>query len=174
MRQVIARSPAGLKSLLLQVGQVGVQWEEFLRQAENAAWVVFPDKIVGRINTNENEVRRSSYVENKKDFEDMVSKVTKRSGIAIYMEKGNHSTKFCKVVKLMESKGWKRNKNDLVTRDIRDLSDDSVSKCDLNKKDDCYFGNKLNLKGEIHFLLNLRLMELKFQQLLILAQMQRY
>jgi hypothetical protein len=62
MRQVISRSPAGLKSLLLQVAHQCVGCEEFLRQAESAAWVVFPEQIIGRVENEivgeENEIKR--------------------------------------------------------------------------------------------------------------------
>ncbi|MGL6008340.1 MAG: hypothetical protein ACRC1D_02700 [Culicoidibacterales bacterium] len=111
MRQVIARSPAGLKSLLLQVAQQGVEWEEFLRQAENAAWVVFPERIVGRV-SEEHKMAEIGRIDsglkkysNKKEHGMGSQKDGNEKLWYCHLHgKGDHSTKFCNVVKLLEKK----------------------------------------------------------------------
>ena len=55
MRQVIARVPAGIKSLLLQAVQDGSSWDEFIRAAEESVWMVFPEKTILRISEEEND-----------------------------------------------------------------------------------------------------------------------
>lgn len=44
MKLVIARSPADIKSLLFQMVEQKQTWEMFLKTAEEAAWMAFPNK----------------------------------------------------------------------------------------------------------------------------------
>ncbi|KAI5155152.1 hypothetical protein ENBRE01_3492, partial [Enteropsectra breve] len=49
MRQVISRSPAGIKSILLQAWMDNQSWDHFMSTAEKSAWVSFPEKVVGQV-----------------------------------------------------------------------------------------------------------------------------
>jgi hypothetical protein len=49
MKQVIARSPAELKPVLLQAANINADWSNFIRYGENSGWVAFLDKIVNNI-----------------------------------------------------------------------------------------------------------------------------
>ncbi|MGL5708894.1 MAG: reverse transcriptase domain-containing protein [Aeromonas sp.] len=139
MRQVIARSPAGLKSLLLQVASQGVEWEEFLRQAESAAWVVFPERIIGRVIEDHQEAEIGlikKYTREKEKFKRFNNNFKGVEGERMWFchihGKGDHSTKFCKVVKLLESKGWTRNKN---KNGIRSVNENFNEENEINSND---------------------------------------
>lgn len=47
IKQVIVRSPGDIKSLLLQAASGSVTWTEFVKKAEEAAWIAFLERIVG-------------------------------------------------------------------------------------------------------------------------------
>ncbi|MGL6009302.1 MAG: retroviral-like aspartic protease family protein [Culicoidibacterales bacterium] len=128
MRQIIARSPAGLKSLLLQLAQSSVKWEEFLQHTENSAWVAFPEKIIGRVEQQvevESEVRKigvSKSIKGRlKSSND--KHYDKKSWYCHFHGEGDHSTKFCKVVQKLEAKGWKRGSMEKNVRAIEEEKD---------------------------------------------------
>lgn len=156
MRLVIAKSPAGLKSLLLQIAQQGTEWEEFLRQAESAAWMIFPSKIINRVEDVtdiENTVNAIGSENNKKNKE-KYSGFTKKEWFCHIHGKGNHSTKFCKVVKLLESKGWRR-KNYQVAGDIDAIEHRGTN---LNKDYENSYGSK-NIKKNNPFCIDGKIRE---------------
>jgi hypothetical protein len=49
--------------------------------------------------------------------------------------KGNHSTKFCKIVKELESIGWVRKQKNAIVREVQNSGFEDVG---LNKKSSCY------------------------------------
>lgn len=105
MRQVIARAPAGIKSLLLQAASSGAEWERFLWEAENGAWVVFPEKIVCRIQ-EEGEQQEINRI--RGGWEKELGGKKSGAWYCHYHGQGDHSTKYCEVVRTLESKGWIR------------------------------------------------------------------
>ncbi|KAI5151210.1 hypothetical protein ENBRE01_1972, partial [Enteropsectra breve] len=105
MRQVIARVPAGIKSILLHNAQSGSSWDEFLKQGEDAAWMAFPEKITGRISSTNGDMSENQ-------CNAFFKKNQQRAGPSrrychLHGE-GSNSTKFCKVIQQLEKQGWKK------------------------------------------------------------------
>ncbi|KAI5153810.1 hypothetical protein ENBRE01_3278 [Enteropsectra breve] len=125
MRQVNSRSPAGIKSILLQCLFSKESWVGFLGTAQKSAWVAFPEKVIGHISTEEGNKSYSA---------------PSRQWHCPYYGEGDHSAKFCPVIKKLESKGWVRNKL-LQRRFIRDIKneEDEYHVNPANKNDLQYF-----------------------------------
>lgn len=49
IKQVIVRSPEEIKSLLLQAAGKSNSWNEFVKEAQNSAWVAFPERIINEV-----------------------------------------------------------------------------------------------------------------------------
>ncbi|KAI5152234.1 hypothetical protein ENBRE01_2675 [Enteropsectra breve] len=129
MRQVLARSPAGIKSILLQTTKSGATWEDFLKQGEDASWMTFPEKITGRITDEtkyQNDTRCNAVKRN-------VSPAAKRF-YHLHGE-GNHSTKLCIVIQQLEKKGWKRENFTNSMRAIEEEENEGIK--DINNYSLC-------------------------------------
>ncbi|KAI5150401.1 hypothetical protein ENBRE01_1475 [Enteropsectra breve] len=129
MRQVIARSPAGIKSILIQTAQSGATWEDFLKQGEDAAWMAFPEKITGRITDEtmyQNDTRCNAIKRN-------AGPAAKR--FCHLHGEGNHSTKFCKVIQQLEKKGWKRESSTNSMRAVEEEENEDIK--DINNYSLC-------------------------------------
>lgn len=55
VKNVIARAPVDIKSILNSEAKKSKSWFEFKKGAENAAWIAFPEKIVARVEAGREE-----------------------------------------------------------------------------------------------------------------------
>ncbi|MGL6008750.1 MAG: hypothetical protein ACRC1D_04765, partial [Culicoidibacterales bacterium] len=119
MKQVIARSPAEIKPVLLQAAQSGADWNNFIRCGENSGWIAFPDKIVNNVYMTSKYTPKKTEFKRKRfdNTEAMMKKFCRIHG------ETNHSTQECRLVKIIEEKGWSRRNNN-----IRRIED-----CDANE-----------------------------------------
>ncbi|KAI5173428.1 hypothetical protein PAEPH01_1968 [Pancytospora epiphaga] len=157
MRQVIARSPAGLKSLLIQSVQSGASWNTFLQAAESSAWVVFPERLVNSITqvggSTMQEVNRFSKNSNGYNKQ----RNGKRDQYCAIHGNCAHGTVECRLVKLVEDKGWCCNRspgnrvNEMVEE--RALDNQANKNFSVNKlKIDHYpsvYKNPFFVKGQV-------------------------
>lgn len=49
MKNIIERAPGEIKAILNTESHNADTWFEFLKGAENASWIAFPEKIVNRV-----------------------------------------------------------------------------------------------------------------------------
>ena len=134
MRQIISRAPAGLKSHLIGIARSGIEWEGFLRSAEEEAWVVFPEMIVGSIEEQkENNSVDINNIMRDKNHRNNFNKNNGKKWFCHLHGEGNHSTKFCEIIKTLESKGWVRK-----GRNIANIQEISEEKENLNKFNSSY------------------------------------
>ena len=110
MKQIVARAPDSLKSMLIQAGETS-GWYNFRRCAENYAWVSFPDKIVNAINKIE-RIEDEHNKEKNNSWKKTGNKYCRLHG------EGNHATCDCDIIKLIEKKGWRRNLMRSAVRNI--------------------------------------------------------
>ncbi|KAI5148608.1 hypothetical protein ENBRE01_0423 [Enteropsectra breve] len=131
MRQVISRSPAGIKSILLQCLFAEDTWEIFLGTAEKAAWVAFPEKVIGRVSN---------------DYDNKTAANQSKIWYCPYHGEGEHSAKYCPVIKKLESKGWMRKQPSSQRRFVRDIRYEDAengSENQLNKDSSIYLCNNI-------------------------------
>ncbi|KAI4293213.1 hypothetical protein PAPHI01_2487 [Pancytospora philotis] len=99
IKQVIVRSPGDIKSMLLQAANESADWTTFVTKAEGAAWIAFPERVVNEVMVQ--------------DTEQALVEAVGNSGLTKYCRlhgNGSHYTSDCEVVRLVESKGWRRGK----------------------------------------------------------------
>lgn len=108
MKQVIARSPVEVKALLLQAINGGCNWNDFMKYAENASWIAFPEKIVNSLSSTEKNLQFK-----KTNFNNSVKGKGGKGFCRLHGET-NHSMIDCHIIKLVESKGWSRKTNKIV------------------------------------------------------------
>ncbi|KAI4292770.1 hypothetical protein PAPHI01_2044 [Pancytospora philotis] len=104
IKQVIVRSPGDIKSMLLQAASDSLDWTAFVTKAEEAAWIAFPEKVVNEVTTHDTQDIGHAQVE-----------AISTQGFIKYCRlhgNGSHFTVDCEVVKLVESKGWRRGRQD--------------------------------------------------------------
>lgn len=116
------RSPGDIKSLLLQAASQSGTWGAFIKKAEDAAWVAFPERIINEIAREESgEAIEANYPR----------KLNAKKYCRLHGE-GFHMTKECDIVKLVESRGW-------IRKTISQAS---------NKKDSDYLNVIISSTGE--------------------------
>lgn len=99
MKEVIARAPSEMKSMLLRMVFDSYDWDSFRKRAENYSWVAFPNNILKPVQIQEAQEEGDS----------KINQVTnKRAYCRLHCNCG-HTTKECEIIKLVESKSWKRN-----------------------------------------------------------------
>ena len=137
VNHVVARAPMELKAILNSEAHVAQSWSAFRRQAEKAAWIAFPEKIV--CNT---EIQRIK-VKDHKDSQ-ALPKSRGKEKFCILHGKAGHFTRECKKVRDMEIQEITINdtRTHIQTCESEDISE--------NKKDFIYvdrnenFGNRKN------------------------------
>lgn len=145
MREVISRAPAGIKSLLLQIAGNGASWETFLREAENAAWIVFPEKILGGVEPQSLDAKDVLYISKGSK-----NPAKAKEQFCHYHGKGNHTTNKCEVVKKMEEQGWSRTLRKMPVRAIRETQEEHSE--GMNKAFERYRGpNKVTKSNKNPF-----------------------
>ncbi len=60
---VIKKSPTEIKSLLVQAAETLQTWDQFIKRAEDIAWIAFPDKCLNRIERKDVQVSEKQYCE---------------------------------------------------------------------------------------------------------------
>ncbi|KAI5151821.1 hypothetical protein ENBRE01_2410 [Enteropsectra breve] len=128
IKQVIVRSPGDIKSLLLQAAQNSPNWQSFVKSAEDAAWIAFPERIINECSIeSDNSVERINYKNTK-------MKSSRKLYCKLHGE-CQHSTENCMTIKLVEQKGWKKESNNNVNLIKEDqLYIFSVNDKSINKK----------------------------------------
>lgn len=111
MKEIIIRSPGNLRLQLLRL-QINnsISWEWFIRDAEKAAWVGFPEMLVNQIEDRDS----NEFVDEKVEMNEINASKGSKAFCHIHGE-SDHKTTECKIVKLSESKGLirvKRNQPD--------------------------------------------------------------
>ena len=134
MKQVIVRAPVDIKAMLLQLAYEGCDWDTFRSRAENTTWIAFPDNIINVVSKvaepNVNQVRST-----KQEF-------SRRQHCRLHGD-CDHSTKDCAIVKLVESKGWRRKPMNVNSAAASD--EDSIM-----NKEHCNYSSKF-LKNPFYF-----------------------
>ncbi|KAI4293327.1 hypothetical protein PAPHI01_2601, partial [Pancytospora philotis] len=124
IKQVIVRSPGDIKSMLLQAASESLDWTAFVTKAEGAAWIAFPEKVVNEVTTHDAQDIGHAQIE-----------AIGTQGFTKYCRlhgNGSHFTSDCEVIKLVESKGWRRGKQDR----------ESQSNFNKNRKDYIVYSTK--------------------------------
>jgi len=112
IKQVIARSPAEVKAILLGSASSGADWSTFMRCAENSAWIAFPEKIVNQV------------VREGRDKKQHSSRGEARGYCRLH-EECDHNTRDCEIIQALERKGWRRAQEKRRER-INEITRDSV------------------------------------------------
>ncbi|KAF9762429.1 Retrovirus-related Pol polyprotein from transposon [Nosema granulosis] len=94
---VINKAPVEMKALLLQAAETVQSWDQFMKRAEDIAWIAFPDKTLNRVESNARPISPKNYCEwhesdthNTRDcsFLKQLKEQYKRGSIRIY-KRGN-------------------------------------------------------------------------------------
>jgi hypothetical protein len=93
---LIGKCPDNIKGLLFQAMEQCKDWSSFIQRAEQVAWLAFPDKLLNRVSVSE---------KTKKPKPPRMKRWCELHG------EGTHDTEYCKVLKLIKSKGWNKSKN---------------------------------------------------------------
>ena len=113
-KQFIVRCPPEMKAYLFQAAYSS--WDEFIKSAENAVWMAYPDKIPSAA-----DFIPQSYVvapTSKRKWSNKLEKFCAIHG------KNGHSSEECKTIAKLESAGWRRNKKS-ENRSINSIEEDS-------------------------------------------------
>ncbi|KAF9762395.1 hypothetical protein NGRA_2048 [Nosema granulosis] len=97
LKLTISKAPSELKSLLFQYACSSGDWNNFIKQAEEASWMAFPDRSINSVESSKSNVMNQP-IQNKEI----------NSAVCIYHGKGNHSTEKCFTIIRLEKLGWKR------------------------------------------------------------------
>ncbi|KAF9761071.1 hypothetical protein NGRA_2880 [Nosema granulosis] len=133
LKVTISKSPAEIKSLLYQYACSVENWNMFIKQAEGASWLPFPERDVCRVDTGNNakEISKNKVYQNK---------TFSNQYVCIIHGKGNHTTEKCFTIQKLEKNGWKK------TKTINEIKDETSSEqyefnkfsniysCDTSKK----------------------------------------
>ncbi|MGL5706969.1 MAG: retropepsin-like aspartic protease [Aeromonas sp.] len=136
IQRVISKSPTEIKSLLIIKAETSGSWDSFRKTAEESAWVAFPEKIVNsverRIKQEEEDQQPTETVRIQRQTDQRI----KKSLFCQIHEYGNHKTNECHIVKLVESKGWVRQRkqsktdNDFIKNELPYYTMHSMNKED--------------------------------------------
>lgn len=99
IKEIIIRSPGKLKLRLLQIDDKTDTWASFIKQAEDLAWVAFPEMIVNEIEDRDG----NEFVDKEPEVDEIHASKGTKLFCHIHGE-SNHRTAECKIVKLLESK----------------------------------------------------------------------
>lgn len=98
-----------LVGLLQNAARSGYNWQSILKIAEDEAWTAFPERIIGSVEATEPACdEESDYIEGigaSRRFQP-----TGKGGewFCHFHGKGNHSSKFCEIIRKLEQQWWKR------------------------------------------------------------------
>lgn len=154
LRQLIPRVPAALKGYLIDASHKNVELERALAVVEGLAWTVFPERAV-----NEIEVEECREGIERVDKEEVKTKEGNR-WFCRFHGKGNHSTKFCEVVRKMEKLGWvreRRENRNYETKLNKSGSYYRVNKCTYKRKNPFFTMGVIN-KKEVPILIDIEQM----------------
>ncbi|KAF9758233.1 Retrovirus-related Pol polyprotein from transposon, partial [Nosema granulosis] len=112
LKLTISKAPSELKSLLFQYACSSGDWNTFIKQAEEASWMAFPDRSINSVESSKSNFRNQS-IQNK----------TINNSVCIYHGKGNHSTEKCFTIIRLEKLGWRRSKH---VREIKEHETEDV------------------------------------------------
>lgn len=105
-KQVISKSPSELRALLWQTAIGSPDWATFLRQAEGAAWIAFPERIQ---DVNAFAVQEKYNVKSSRQFRHTKSELkfdNKKQKLCKFHGQCQHRTTDCSVIKKLKEMGW--------------------------------------------------------------------